>query len=130
MVGYRAVIAIPPEKIGGEVGADEDDLAIARQGEERVRHRGAVLDGGHARVDGVARARFRDAMGGDLQADAPGLVHRGADVVPRIDVGLVVHHELDDAGAEVDVLPHRLADLVLRVGVDVLGDAQIAPLRL
>ena len=74
-----------------------------------VGHGEAVLDGGHARLHRVPRPRLGDAVRRHLQPGAGRLLDHGADVLSGIDVGLVVDHELDDPGPEVDVLAHRLA---------------------
>ena len=59
-------------------------------------------------------------MRGDLQARFRRLLDNETNVVLRVDVWLVIHRHLDDARAEVDVLPDRLSHLVARIGEEVL----------
>jgi len=87
-----------------------------------------VFDRRHARLDRVPRAAAGERVRGDFAARPAGLLHGEPEVLHGIDVGLVVHDDLDHLRAVVDVLADRLPELVARVGVEVLRVAHVAPL--
>src|SRR5438128_2523097 len=58
-------------------------------------------------------------MYGHRQSGAVRLFNRGVYLLLRVEVRAVVGDQLDDRGAVINILTHRLADLVRRVGVDV-----------
>jgi hypothetical protein len=88
-------------------------------------HAEAVLDRGDTAQHRVARSLRRPCVGCHLELRARRLFHQEADALGRIDVLLIVDHDLDQTSAEMDVLPYRFAYLIPCVCKSVLRFGQI-----
>ncbi|HXN55141.1 MAG TPA: hypothetical protein VN874_02645 [Myxococcales bacterium] len=125
-VEARAHLAVG---VRGEVGADEHDAVLRHQPQGLERGAVAVLDRGDKALGRDAGPLVGRAVGRDLDVRERSLLDQVAHLVGGVEVALVVDHDLDHLRAEEDVLANGLLHLVARVRVEILGLAQVGPLR-
>ena len=105
-------------------------MIFLRQLQIVVGHHLAVFDGVHARFGGVVRAGMRPAMRGKLQAVAVSFLDHEPDVVHAVNIFLIVHDDLDDRRAVMNIFADGLEHFIARIGERVFRRRQIAFFRL
>ena len=84
-----------------------------------------MLDGIDAGFGGVVRSGARPAMRGQLEAVAMRFLHHEADVIHAVNIFLIVHHDLDDRRAVMNIFADGLDHFVVRIGEGVFRRGEI-----